>query len=300
MSTVDELVFRMDGEAAARVAFDATFYITQLAGNENALIGVYESVIAWLGPSIRWYRTEKMTQPAPITPAALQAFPTWFSQPLSGRREYGLQLTAGSTREELGECGVQFFLAPASLEREAGYFQFYCPATFGHGDPERLVSIVRSVADALPFRSGHAGYSVQYDESAGLERRDLQIRAWCNRYQGLDCHDLATIREHVVDSIKGVNWITVIDPAFCDRLGGPEVLRSNLPAPIAVTELRSGGYLIRAGPAPVLGDRNRREHLQAYRQVNDALKAVRMEGGWATGWFDREEALEWTRRWDRS
>jgi hypothetical protein len=299
MTTVDGLVYRMGGKVAAQATFDATFYITRLAGNERALIRAYECVIAWLGPSIRWYRTERMTQPAPITPAALQAFPTWFSQPLAGRREYGLQLTAGSTREELGGCGLQFFLAPAALEREAGYFQFYCPAALGQDNPERLVSIVRSVADLLAFRSGHAGYGVQYDESAGLEHRDTQIRAWCNRYHGLDGNDLATIREHVVSSIKGVNWITLIDSEFCDRLGGPKVLRSNLPAPIAFTELRSG-YLIRAGAAPGLGDRNRREELQAYRQVSDALKAVRMDGGWATGWFDREEALEWTRRWDRS
>jgi TseV toxin immunity protein TsiV len=297
MTTVDELVYREGDEVNALVAFDITFYLTGIAGNEDALIEAYDLVIARLRPAIRWYKTERMTQFAPITPTVLQAFPTWFSRKPAERMEFGLELTAGRSRDEVGRGGFRFFIAPAMLDREAGYFQFHLPASYSRDDPDALVTLVQTIADVLPFRSGHAGYGVQYDEGTGPERRNLQLRAWCNRYEGLDCNDLGMIREHVVQSIKGVNWITLLDQELCDRVGGVDRLRGDLPAPISVITLRSG-CLMRAGVAPGLGDRNRREKLTAYRQVNDALKELRMEGGWSTGWWDADEALEWVRRFD--
>jgi hypothetical protein len=297
MVIVDELVYLEDGEVNALVTFDVTFYLTDVAGKEEALIEAYDLVIARLRPAIRWYKTERMTQFLPITPAALQAYPTWFGRKLAARTEYGLELTSGRTRDEVGRGGFRFFIAPTALERAAGYFQFYVPASYSRDNPDALVMLVRAIADVLPFRSGHAGYGVAYDEGTAPKRRDAKLRAWCNRYEGLDCSSLPAIREHVVESIKGVNWITLLDQELCDRVGGIEKLLIDLSAPISVTALRSG-CLIRAGVTPALGDRNRREKLTAYRQVNDALKAVRMEGDWSTGWWDVDEAQEWVRRFD--
>jgi hypothetical protein len=297
MATLDELVYREEGAITASVASDITFYLSRFEGIEEALIAAYELTMAPMEPHITWYRTEKMNWYARITPNALLALPTWFRRIFSKRSEYGLELISGRTPREVGPFGFKFFIAPSRLKVEAGYFQFHLPAEWLRDEQERVVSLVQSIADVLPFRSGHAGYGIQYYENADLENRDARIRAWCSRYRGLDCRDLGMIQEYVVNSVKGVNWLTFLDQDFCKRLGGIECVRNILPAPISVVDLRSG-CMIRAGLAPALGDRNRREDLVHYRGVNDLVKPLRMERGWWTPWFDADEALEWSARFD--
>jgi hypothetical protein len=297
MPTADDLVFQEDGEIEARVGTAITFYLTQLEGATEGLVAAYQQVLVHLAPQVRWYRTERMKRSAPVTPEALQSLPLWFSGKWPRRLEYGLILTSGQTALEVGPWGFQFFIASRNLDLEAGYFQVHLPAEWLRDEPDKVVSLARSVAEVLPFRSGHAGYGIQHEEGAVLAERDARIRAWCRRYWGLDCPDLAGIRPFVVGALKGVNWLTFLDREFCERVGGLEALRESLPPPISLTELRSG-CMIQAGSAPGLGDRNRREDPGAYRQVNEVLKPLRMESNWSPGWCDADEALEWLERFD--
>ena len=297
MNAIENLVYEEDESVKAIVAADITFYITTYKGAEEGLIRAYHLAMEQLAPHVTWYRTEKMKRPKKIRDSVFDAFPFWFTSQTSVREEYGLTLTSGHSPDDVGPWGFEFWLVPSTLKTEAGFFQLNLPAEILQKDPKRFVDIVKSIAEELVFRSGHAGYGIQYDDGDIIDERDLMQRAWCNRYLGIDCRDLAITTEYVHDKIKGVNWLTLLDYEFCNRLKGVESIRKKLSSDVSTITLKNG-LLIQAGTNPKLGDVNRNENMKAYMEVNKILKPLRLTDGLTLPGFDEDETIEWLGRFD--
>ena len=94
------------------------------------------------------------------------------------------------------------------------------------------------------------------------------------RYPGIDIPDLDGDLYVIKNGIKCVNWLTFLNKAYCDRLGGVEGMHKSLGGDIMV-HLLANGVIIQAGPRPEIGDVNRRARLPLYRKVGRVLASLR-------------------------
>jgi len=162
--------------------------------------------------------------------------------------------------------------------------------------PETIHALAVRLTDALPFLSGHAGFTVEF--KPGLKGRAFdQIFAWSRRYLGLEVEDLNRTLPVVLDAVKGASWLTLVGNGLwskvTDTIGGqPELPES--------VDLHRGkhGIVLRAGPQPVLADRNRQEFPAAYAAVERLIQPVKVQSHPEFSGRFREEGLTmaWLRR----
>lgn len=181
---------------------------------------------------------------------------------------------------------------PIGETRRASFCQVRFPS---ETDMERVYGLALTLAETLPFLSGHGGYTAVFNAERKMSAFD-QIFVWAKRYWGLEVEDLNLTLEHVVDRIKGANWLTFVGEGMMsldDEIGSE--LSGLAGVDVAATR---HGRLLRAGPAPVLGDRNRMEWPEGYAAVEKLLAPHKLthhdEFG---GRFEREGAtMSWFRR----
>jgi hypothetical protein len=296
MSKKDALGYSDDEGRKAVVAAEITFYLTTLA-NRAALVEAYAAAMKHIGKEIRWYRTEAMSRPKGMEPAVYEFFDTWFKPGAKLRSEYELTLTSGDTPDTVGPWGLRFGVEPPSLSDIAGFVQLNMPREVFDRSPQTVVDLVLDFANRLEFRSGHAGYGVQYDEGEIDDERDQQIGALCRRYQTVDYRDFAATGEFMTEAIKGVSWLTCLDSGFVEDLGGLEALIKALGKSITVHRCQYG-IVLQAGAVPVLGDRNKREDVSAYRKVFSVLEEIIVKEDLRLPGFDEDGSIEWVNRFE--
>jgi hypothetical protein len=295
-----ELVFRKGDERKALVVADVTFYLANPDTIAKSVLDALKKVLPVIGPHGRWYRTESMTQTRKATAKAVDDVKAWFGARYPDREEYGLTLLSGETPEDVGPWSLQFGVEPDLLDVEGAYFQCSIPAAVMEETPAKFLGLVTSLADALDFRSGHAGYGVVYDEGDMSPSREAQIRAWHNRFVALDARDLSLSGGAFRTGIKGPSWLTFLDTEFVTALGGAKKLQKALPA-AATLVARKDGVMIQAGPRPVLGDRNRQEDVTVLRAINKVLRPIRVKQDVVIRPFgDVDGTREWLERFDRT
>lgn len=140
----------------------------------------------------------------------------------------------------------------------------------------------------------------------GVDTNAIPAVPMLKRFPGFDFIDgLAFSFEArtVHNRIKCVNWLTVMNDALVEELGGKAAMRQALEPWCKVHEY-PGGVVVQAGIQPVLGDAHRQEIPEAYRLVARYTKPVRFEA-YKEGLFrvpvqmnDLEETLSWIRRFD--
>jgi len=294
-----ELVFRKGDQRKALVVADVTFYLSDPDAIAKSFQDALKKVLPVVGPHARWYRTETMTQTKKATPKAIDGVKTWFGPRYPDREEYGLILLSGETSEDVGAWSLQFGVEPDLLDVESAYFQFSMPATVMEETPAKFVELATSLADALDFRSGHAGYGVVYDEGDMSPAREAQLRAWHSRFVALDARDLSLSGGAFRTGIKGPSWLTFLDTEFVTALGGASKLQKALPAAATVVA-RTGGVMIQAGPRPLLGDRNRQDDVSVLRAINKVLRKIRVKEEVVMRPFgDADGTRDWLERFDR-
>lgn len=294
MTKPEPLTYHDDEGQKALVAAEITFYLTQLDQAEG-LADAYASARVHLDPHVRWYRTETMKRPRAVTPAVHEYLSTWFKPGAKRRAEYELDLTSGANGDLVEPWGFMFGVEPPLIPDVAGFFSVSLPRAFMENDPAGFIAFALELADRVPFRSGQAGYGVQYDEGEFDDDRDAQIGAWCKRYRCVDYRDFAASGEFLGHAIKGVGWLTFLDAAFVAELGGADALKQALP-PEAYVHERRHGLVIQAGDAPILGDRNRREDIGVYQRIFEAVRPVVTDDDLAFPGFEDDESVEWINR----
>ena len=102
------------------------------------------------------------------------------------------------------------------------------------------------------------------------------------------------------DRIKGVNWLTVLDTSWVQKLGGDANVVALLGPGINVHRYNKG-IVVQAGEQPRFGDVHRQEPMDAYRQVAKALLPIRIDSIKSLaidfGWDDARTE-KWLRRFD--
>jgi hypothetical protein len=214
-----------------------------------------------------------------------------------------IMLHGGQRSEDADPYSVLSFVG-ARRPTQLSFFSFTLPFRWLTDNPGgAFTQLVLEQCYRLQPTHGYAGLAVipHVDASPNSESM-ASVLPFVARFSGLEIdlpwsHAMYLEQE---DRIKGVNWLTILDNPWIERLGGTDALRSSLGNSIEWHPFDSG-VVLQAGPRPVFGDVNRREPMPYYRQVAKALKPIRVTSVRAISapyGFDRERSDEWLRRFD--
>ena len=253
------------------------------------------------GEHLRFYRTGDMKKARAYDASVLDGPNHWFADPkLLATKMLGFWAHAGESARNVRAPAVKLSLL--------GVFQPPCfvlrmmlPVEWGDA-PEEVIGLVRNAFAALPFSSGHCGYSLIWDETdLGAERAAC---AWAGplllRHPGLGYGDAITLSNAAEHGLVAVNWLTFLGADMTEALGGQAALAAGAGADVSVLPLGQGGTMLRAGSAPQIGDVNRQDLLPACRAVGQLVAPVVAPDSaldeLAINGMSEEDARDWLRR----
>lgn len=202
--------------------------------------------------------------------------------------------------------GAEAIAAEEDEDYPLGAFSARFPCTYTRDNLEAIVTRILGWCNLLRPAQGTVGIAPIFEP--GMRRAYPKIY-WpmISRFNGLDFNWAFNIAAADNRGIKGVNWLTILDAAYVDALGGRDKVVADLGGTAEVLDW-DGGVLIRAGHEPQIGDTNMDEWPAAYMAVNRVLKPIRFED-YEDGPPDvfevpepqdsYEETLNWVRRFDR-
>ncbi|ABO55004.1 DUF3396 domain-containing protein [Burkholderia vietnamiensis] len=191
---------------------------------------------------------------------------------------------------------------------------FSMPLVDVQENPDAFVRLFFDAAKRLNAVHGHAGFAVNLSPTAVNENEPTEY--WISRMMpGLDVgspSDLAT--RQLSGKIKTVDWLTAIDKALLDAVGGLSALRSELPPDWFAMGDYGAGIVIRAGLLPDSGASDAEDQPPilppAYLVLDQALRAIRASSldalqhgtvnGGAPTYNTAASTGEWLRRFEVS
>ncbi|MFD9898314.1 type VI immunity family protein [Mesorhizobium sp. NPDC059025] len=123
-------------------------------------------------------------------------------------------------------------------------------------DLDVLISTALAVAENLPLHSGHGGLAFVY-EPLLLDDAFDTIYSRARRFWGVDIEYMNATLPLTRNSIKGVNWITVVGNAFASKPGVRTALADLANVPSVTAIQRKQAIVLIAGEKPSACDRNR-------------------------------------------
>ncbi len=264
----------------------------------EGLLECYREFLELCGHDLQWYGSETSSKYSKATPRLLQIPFRRLPEALGNGKLWSWMAYSGEDYRDAGE--VQFDTVVQSDIYHQSSFRAAFPVRMFAGAPERFVELVKRFAARLSFHFGYAGFS--FSESQEIKRKqvnEVYLLPAAMRFSGVEVESHGSTCLCCTDTIKGVNWLTLLSSPFVEKLGGKRALDPLVEDGITLHDLPTG-LLIQAGPAPELGDVNAGEHLPLYRKVHAALKPVRVVDHWLLGsrGFQQDDTRRWMRRFD--
>lgn len=267
----------------------------------KAVLLAWKAFREWCPPeNIRFYSTETMSEHKKVTRKTLEMLEAWFSDDAPGRNIVSFEVKDGRSFDET-PTWLFDILGVEGDEDEPSMLQIAAPCDLGEAGAARLRDFTVALASNLQASHVVAGYAIlcsPYEEEAS----QTFARARSMRHRGVDIllrePDRVTVGR---DGIKGANWLTFIDRGRVGRLGDEGKVRAALDPGVEVTSI-DGGLMLQAGPAPGIGDENRRDRLPLYRSVFQAIEPLSVdafERALDLALEDDEEATDLSMRWRR-
>jgi hypothetical protein len=196
----------------------------------------------------------------------------------------------------------------ALVNRPSEHELSFVSATFpvcndtGQPDFDNLLSAVLRWCTICQPAHGCAGFTFILFS----EQNSVYAMQMIKRFPGFDFQNgvrFSLEAESVHNRIKSVNWLTILNDALVEELGGLETMRSAL-EPVCKVHNYPGGVVIQAGAYPQIGDTYQNDIPEAYRLVAHYTRSIRFES-YRSGLFrvphnlDKgEETQDWLRRFD--
>jgi hypothetical protein len=267
--------FQISGTEYLKVCFDFTAYSVGSAFERApGLVHFYQRGLELIGNHVRFYETETSGGAIPLDEEALELVPFWFTGTTSRRSIYYLSLESGSAPNVPSDRGF-LLRAWEATSPPVGCVRLVMPVTYPDIVGARAVGVFADLVSELKYASGHAGFAVNWNETGDYGIYAQQVMGvLAQRHPGLDLPDTTATLMALPNGFKRVNWLTLLNAEYCERLGGLAQLRAALGPRITVHELPDG-VIIQAGPRPDIGDVNRGRWLPLYHQVGTVLEPLR-------------------------
>jgi hypothetical protein len=264
----------------------------------EGLLECYRHYLELCEPLLHWYASSTSDY-RKANPKVLQIPLRRVPEAIDHGKYWSWAVYAGEDFRDAAPCQFSATVDPAAHRLSKLRAAF--PVEMFAGDPARFVTLVKAFAARVPFFFGYAGFSFsESNELMQKQAREHLLVPAAMRFSGVEVEaQIAATTLCCTDSIKGVNWLTLLSSAFVARLDGKAALRAQLSEAIALHDLPAG-LMIQAGPAPGLGDVNAGDRLPLYREVHRALTPVRNLNHWPLGnrAFWQEETRRWMSRFD--
>ena len=300
VKTLEHVARRVDAlsspECPLRLGVDVTLFgrggIDEQA---DAVLHFYQRVLRDARAGFRFFTTETMRAPKPITPDVLEMVPFWLRNPNAARIQAILRLTSG--QEPYDVAGHTFRL-------EAGIFdafalQWIMPWEVLLGEQgEALAACVLELAGNLPLYWGRAGLTMEAHPSrVDTAAYADAARRIAFRHPGVDIGSLSASRAIAQEGIKRVSWITLLSGEWLERVKGASALREALPERVLLHPIGQG-MAIQAGPRPSPGDVNEEARLPDLHRVGAALRPIRALGHPPVFAHDAPRDRDWRAQFD--
>ncbi|MFB1481479.1 type VI immunity family protein [Corallococcus sp. RDP092CA] len=161
--------------------------------------------------------------------------------------------------------------------------------------PGKAHELARSLAEFLPFSTGHAGLSLSF--TRGRAMLLPLLKNLLLRHPGWEVPREST--SSMGDGIDGIHWLNFLGSSILATVGGPKEIRAHLHHPGTTIEAFTGDRaLISLGPAPLAGDTKLGETLPAYRELARFLEPWLLPFAPSDTWdgYTEEETRRWWRR----
>jgi hypothetical protein len=299
---IEKLSFERDGFVYLRPCLDLVLYWTgSIWDRREAVVSFYERSLDLIRKDVKFFRSETMKAAAPLKKDSLGLVPFWLKKTAKKRDIYMMFLESGSVRDEPSDHAFALNATP-----ECGYARLILPPSFIAKSVSPFVDLAVTLAQGFPFAFGQGGWAMNFNPLEMDYKRDAlrSMNALAKRYPGIDMSHPFTTKYAPArgNGIKCINWLTMLNTEFVERLGGMARLRKAFDDKVVIHDLKSG-VLIQAGPAPAIGDVNRRQALPAYRQVGRVLAPIRAEEQASifgpAGVGDEDVTGKWLRRFDK-
>jgi hypothetical protein len=235
----------------------------------HAILHALDVFLARCPPNcIKHYATETMRAHKPVTNRALNMPRTWFKRGAPQKDYVALELKSGDAFQDAPQ--FKYHIWSVAKSKQAKLISLAFPPQLGLEQPDEMATLVGELAEEFPFTSGLAGFAF---ERSPYSEEQAETYAWRTsmRHPGIDVVRIPVDAKAAgTDAIRGVNWLTLVGSELLGSIGGMSNLRAKLPKEIVLIESRHG-VIIKAGPAPAIGDVNRADTLPLYRQVYKVL-----------------------------
>lgn len=248
--------------------------------------------------SLCFYATETMSKHKAVTPRAREMLKDWFGPAAPANESYGIEYHNGAAFNAAPSIKFEVSGTEAvdgERAETATLIRMSLPAEWGTAKSAQALELTTELCELLPFRSGSAGFAFEYSRYYEEEALDHAISS-SMRHPGIDIHDSVNDCHAVdFDGVRGVGWLTILDSKFMKQLGKLPKLKHCEVIPI------KAGAIIKAGPAPAIGDVNRKDNLPAYREAFKLVQPLTEVAIERSPWFDidtdaEERTMAWLKR----
>ncbi|MBN3788150.1 DUF3396 domain-containing protein [Burkholderia sp. Ac-20353] len=304
---------RHDYIGAAMVVRAALFFPNAYQESvQDEIAKCFAAYSAYAGSRLRWL-TQDGRKPVQLKDG--QVDPNVFRP--RGDAGVTAYLSSGEKAEDAGLWEFRVFgifdYEETMPEGGASTLTFSVPVPFLVAYPQAFQQLFVDFAKRLNVYNGYAGFAVNL--SLPEAEANTPTEYWlARRYIALDVGNPLLNATHLRSKIKTVSWLTCLNKALLEQVGGISALRNELPPDRFALYDVNGGVVIQAGPEPESGasaDEAGKGPSVApanYVVLNNALKAVRAETVWrlqrglmgsTAPYFDTTaESDAWLRRFD--
>lgn len=280
LETFREMELELGGIRQVSAVFGVNFYTSQpLSSFADDVLACYQRFLDFCPVDrLAFYRTETMSRHKPTTKRALNMLPAWLAPDAPQREFIAIELKSGEDYREAPSFRFQVLggeLGSVAFEAEwANPISLALPPEFGLEQQEAILDLVKELCELIPYSSAHAGFAL---ECSPYAQEESETHAWKTsmRHLGMDIY-MGGRRETIAagqDALKGVGWLTILSHELANEVGGPDAIAKTVAADCKVVEVK-GGLLVKAGPRPAIGDRNRKDYLPQYQSVYEALRPL--------------------------
>lgn len=270
--TSESFVFQKTGIDYLKLCVDVTlFFVGAPSSHVEGILDFYDQALSVIKSDIVQYVTGTMSKPKRVKADTFDILPLWVTDPKAKKDIMQLRLDNSTGPDSAADHAFQFVYFE---HYKAGAVRLVLSASFAD-ESARFADLARRLAKMLKFSFGLGGYSLGWNrvgELAHEAKKDIYVIS--RRYPGIDIPDIQGDIRAISQGIKCVNWLTLLDDAYVERLGGMDRLRKALDQQV-VCDRVTNGVVIQAGPRPEMGDVNRRETLPLYHNVGRAVAKVR-------------------------
>jgi hypothetical protein len=272
-----------DGRPVLMIGLIATVYFEKgwTRPVREAVAEVADEYLDKFRDHIRWAKHPTSASIYPITSKRIRRPKEWLPQHEDGDEWY-FGYHGGSSKYSASEYQIY----AASFEElpkrpKAACLSLHLPLTYFAEHGGTFAEFLRPICQRIKPISGIAGIGV-------LEMLDLyeagkvapHVRKLGERFPGLEIHSGVT-RNHMLEGIKGVNWLTILGDRWIQEMGGLDYLRIRLDEPTFPFYPYDGGVIIQAGPRPQLGDAERNLWPKNYITLHKVLKKIQINDHYA-------------------